>query len=134
MLLQTGPETLKISTQLQTILFGYSICERHQYTVPEIERLLPLSIISMNEKRLTNAFRNFVERVFLPSFKKTDPQSLQWNKFSRMLSSDTLNYEEITQYSDSISANIPNTPTSLEKKDMPFMRKNLGEQGRSPQN
>lgn len=67
----------------------------------------------MNEKRLTNAFRNFVERVFLPSFKKTDPQSLEWNKFSRMLASDTLNYEEIAQYTDSIAANIPNTPTSL---------------------
>jgi len=40
----------------------------------------------MNEKKLIAAFRNYVEKVFLPTYKKTDPQVLEWNKFSRLLS------------------------------------------------
>ena len=30
----------------------------------------------MNEKKLIVAFRSFVEKIFLPTFKKTDPQTL----------------------------------------------------------
>lgn len=30
----------------------------------------------MNEKKLIAAFRNYVEKVFMPSHKKTDPQVL----------------------------------------------------------
>jgi hypothetical protein len=33
-------------------------------------------ICYMNEKRLAVVFKNFVEKVFLPLIKRTDPQSL----------------------------------------------------------
>lgn len=84
----------------------------------------------MNEKRLTAAFRTFVDKVFLPTMKRTDPQALEWHKFSRLLSGDTINLEEITQYVDSLNGspgNLGNFPGSLEKKEMPFMRKKAGE-------
>ncbi len=73
----------------------------------------------MNEKRLAVAFKNFVEKVFLPTVKRTDPQALEWHKFTRLLSADTINLEEISQYVDSINSSpgsLGNFPGSLEKK------------------
>jgi len=47
----------------------------------------------MNDKKLVAAFKTFVEKVFLTNIKRTDPQFLEWNKFSRILSTETINYE-----------------------------------------
>jgi hypothetical protein len=40
----------------------------------------------MNDKRLASSFKAFVDKVFMPSLKRTDPQMLEWNKMSRLLS------------------------------------------------
>ena len=39
----------------------------------------------MLDRKLIAAFKSFVEKVFLPVVKKTDPCFLEWNKFSHML-------------------------------------------------
>lgn len=84
----------------------------------------------MNEKRLAVAFKNFVEKVFLPLIKRTDPQSLEWHRFSRLLNQDPVSVDDISQYVDSINnppASLPNFPGSLDKKELPFMRKKVAE-------
>ena len=58
----------------------------------------------MNDKKLVSAFKTFVEKVFLSNIKRTDPQYLEWNKFSRLLSTETINYEELSNYVDSINS------------------------------
>lgn len=46
----------------------------------------------MNDKKLVNSFKNFVEKVFLPNIKRADPQWLEWNKFNKMISNENINY------------------------------------------
>lgn len=78
----------------------------------------------MNDKKLIASFRNFVERIFLPNLKKTDPAVQEWNKFNQLLSIDNNNYEEALQYSESIG--MPNNPpsfTPLEKREIPIFKK-----------
>ena len=45
-----------------------------------------------NEKKLVAAFRNFVDKVFLPTLKKTDQQALEWGKFNAIIASPIINY------------------------------------------
>jgi hypothetical protein len=52
----------------------------------------------MTDKKLVAAFRGFVEKVFLPALKKTDPAVVEWGKFSQLLAQDANNYEEAAQY------------------------------------
>jgi hypothetical protein len=73
-----------------------------------------------NEKKLIVIFKNFVEKIFLPSFKKTDPQVLEWNRLSQYISNDNINYEEVYQYVESINSNP--TPT-FEKREIPLFKK-----------
>lgn len=61
-------------------------------------------LLRMTDKRLIASFRNFVDKVFLPTLKKTDPAFLEWNKFNQLLSVDSNSYEEAIQYVDSITA------------------------------
>ena len=67
--------------------------------------------------------------MFLPTVKRTDPQALEWHKFSRLLSAETISLDDISQHVDSINASTSSMPNfaSLEKKDLPFVRKKLGE-------
>lgn len=52
----------------------------------------------MTDKKLVAAFRGFVEKVFLPALKKTDPAAIEWSKFNQLLSQDSNNYDEVAQY------------------------------------
>ena len=77
--------------------------------------------------------------MFLPTLKRTDPQYLEWNKFSRMISNEYVNCDEVANYVDGIhSSNSTNSfQSSFEKKDLPFMRKkeeqgNQGEMAFNP--
>ena len=81
----------------------------------------------MNDKRLVASFKTFVDKVFLPTLKRTDPQALEWSKFSRMLSNENVNVEEVAAYVDSINNFGNSYQTSFEKKDLPFMRKRNAE-------
>ena len=63
----------------------------------------------MNDKKLVNAFKNFVEKVFLPNLKRTDPQMQEWNKFNKIISNEFINYEELGNYVDSINISSENT-------------------------
>ncbi|MCB0369440.1 MAG: hypothetical protein KDD45_08315, partial [Bdellovibrionales bacterium] len=56
-----------------------------------------------------------------------DPQYLEWNKFSRMISPEQINYEELSNYVDSINTSSNAFTTNFEKKELPFMRKRTGE-------
>lgn len=89
-----------------------------------------LYFFSMNDKKLANAFKSFVEKVFLPNLKRSDPQWLEWNKFNKVISSETINYEELSNYIDNLnssSGTTNNFQASFEKKDLPFMRKKVAE-------
>jgi hypothetical protein len=52
----------------------------------------------MTDKKLVASFRIFVEKVFLPTLKKTDPAVAEWNKFNQLLSQEANNYDEAWQY------------------------------------
>lgn len=52
----------------------------------------------MTDKKLVAVFRGFVEKVFLPTLKRTDPAAIEWNKFNQLLSQDANNYDEVAQY------------------------------------
>lgn len=60
-----------------------------------------------NEKKLINLFKNFVERALLPQLKKVDGSQAEWSKFSSMISTENINYNELTLYVDSLSSNVP---------------------------
>jgi hypothetical protein len=78
----------------------------------------------MADKRLITAFRTFVDKIFLPNLKKTDPALQEWNKLNQLLSIDGNNYEEVIQYVDSIGIPV-NTATfaPLEKREIPLFKK-----------
>ncbi len=77
----------------------------------------------MTDKKLVATFRSFVEKVFLPALKKTDPAVIEWTKFNQLLSQDANNYDEAAQYVDSIGGNT-NTPTfALDKREVPLFKK-----------
>jgi hypothetical protein len=78
----------------------------------------------MIDKKLIAVFRTFVDKIFLPNLKKTDPAIAEWNKLNQLLSNDSNNYEEAAQYVDSIGmvATQP-TFTPLEKREMPLFKK-----------
>lgn len=78
----------------------------------------------MIDKKLIAAFRTFVEKIFIPNLKKTDPAIAEWNKFNQLLSIDNNNYEEAAQYVDSIGSQIAQpTFAPLEKREMPLFKK-----------
>lgn len=78
----------------------------------------------MAEKRLISVFRTFVEKIFLPSLKKTDPAVSEWNKFAQLLSNESNSVDEMAQYVDSIGIQLPQpTFAPLEKRDIPLFKK-----------
>jgi hypothetical protein len=84
----------------------------------------------MTDKKLIAAFRNLVDKIFLPNLKKTDPAFLEWNKFNQLLSMDNNNYDEVVQYVDSIG--VQSNPTAfspLEKRDIPLFKKRADTDG-----
>ena len=60
-----------------------------------------------NEKKLISLFKNFVERALLPQLKKVDGSQSEWSKFSSMISTESINYNELQLYVDSLSSNVP---------------------------
>lgn len=62
----------------------------------------------MLDRKLIGAFKSFVEKVFLPAIKKTDPCMLEWNKFSHYLTTEANNADEVLYYVDSINS-APNS-------------------------
>jgi hypothetical protein len=52
----------------------------------------------MTDKKLVAIFRGFVEKVFLPTLKKTDPAAIEWSKLNQLLSQDANSYDEAAQY------------------------------------
>lgn len=77
----------------------------------------------MTDKKLVAVFRSFVEKVFLPTLKKTDPAAIEWSKLNQLLSQDANNYDEAAQYVESLGANN-NTPTfALDKREVPLFKK-----------
>jgi hypothetical protein len=69
------------------------------------------------------AFRSFVEKVFLPSLKKTDQQVNEWNRFNQYLNNDYINYEELYQYVESITGSQVSTMPAFEKRELPPFKK-----------
>lgn len=47
------------------------------------------------ERKLIQLFRTFVDKALTPQIKKADGSLAEWNKFSALLSADTLNYSEL---------------------------------------
>ena len=80
---KTSPKPFLFLVQLKGINDDQSVC---------------IILLSMNDKRLAVSFKTFVEKVFLSNLKRTDPQYLEWNKFARMIGSENINYEEISNY------------------------------------
>lgn len=70
------------------------------------------------------AFRNFVEKVFLPSLKRTDQQLNEWNRFNQYLNNEYINYEELYQYIDSINNSQVSNLQTFEKRELPFKKRN----------
>jgi hypothetical protein len=78
----------------------------------------------MADKRLISVFRTFVEKIFLPSFKKSDPAITEWNRFAQLLSNDSNSFDEVAQYVDSIGIqNPPPAFSPLEKREIPLFKK-----------
>lgn len=75
------------------------------------------------DKKLIAVFRSFVERVFLPVVKKTDPAFVEWSKFSQLLSIETNSYDEVAQYVDSLGGSTTNSFSSLDKREVPLFKK-----------
>lgn len=84
---------------------------------------LYLFYFAMADKRIISVFKTFVEKVFLPNLKKTDPAISEWNKFTQLLNNDN-SFDEVAQYVDSIG--IQNNPppfAPLEKREIPLFKK-----------
>jgi hypothetical protein len=76
------------------------------------------------DKKVIAVFRSFVEKVFLPNIKKTDPAFLEWNKFNQLLAIETNSYDEVAQYVDSLGGNnSTNAFSPLDKRDIPIFKK-----------
>ncbi len=77
----------------------------------------------MADKRIISVFRTFVEKVFLPNLKKTDPAIAEWNKFAQLLNNDN-SFDEVAQYVDSIGIqSAPQPFAPLEKREIPLFKK-----------
>ena len=76
------------------------------------------------EKRLIQLFKGFIERALIPQIRKFNGSTVEWEKFSGLVSQDVLNYGEIQAYVESFQpvSSLPtfeksNTPVFLKKKD-----------------
>lgn len=79
------------------------------------------------DKKLIAVFRSFVEKVFLPVVKKTEPVFLEWSKFNQLLSIETNSYDEVAQYVDSLGGSSTNSFSSLDKREVPLFKKRTPE-------
>jgi hypothetical protein len=81
----------------------------------------------MTDKKLVAAFRGFVEKVFLPALKKTDPALTEWAKFNQLLSQDGNAYEEAAQYVDGLGGTSSTPSFALDKREVPLFKKRTQE-------
>lgn len=79
----------------------------------------------MTDKKLVAAFRGFVEKVFLPALKKTDPAVAEWARFNQLLGQDSNGYDEVVQYVEGLGGNPP--PAFLDKREVPLFKKRAQE-------
>lgn len=54
------------------------------------------------EKRLIATFRTFVEKIFLPQCSKNEAVMADWSKYMAILSTESININEVQLYVDSI--------------------------------
>ena len=58
------------------------------------------------EKKLIQLFRVFVEKALIPQIKKFDGSVVEWSKFSNLISCESVNYNELQIYVDSLPSSI----------------------------
>jgi hypothetical protein len=69
-------------------------------------------------------FKAFTEKVFLPQCSKNDFVMNDWNKFSSLLSSDTINLNDVQSYIDSIGNSPQINPLLMQsQQSMPTVKK-----------
>lgn len=61
-------------------------------------------------------FKAFAEKVFLPQCSKNDFVMNDWNKFLSLLSTDTINLNEVQSYIDSIGNNPQINPLLMQSQ------------------
>lgn len=68
--------------------------------------------MNLNERKIVNMFKSFIERVFVPQLPKMDLSCQQeWNKFSNMISAEQATLGEIQLYVDT----LPGTSSTLNR-------------------
>jgi hypothetical protein len=62
------------------------------------------------EKKLVYIFKSFIEKALIPQVRRNDGTLSEWNKFCTILAHETLNYNQLQLYVDTLPmANmIPN--------------------------
>jgi hypothetical protein len=62
------------------------------------------------EKRLIQLFKGFVERALLPQIRKANGSVIEWERFSGMISQESINYGEVQAYVESFPTvqSLPN--------------------------
>lgn len=74
------------------------------------------------EKKLIQLFRVFVEKALIPQVKKFDGSVVEWSKFSNMISCESVNYNELQIYVDSLPSSIPSV-SSYDKQSIQNKKK-----------
>lgn len=54
------------------------------------------------QKKLVNIFKTFVQKNIVPQLRKLEGSLTQWNKFSALLLSDSINYMDMQLFVDSL--------------------------------
>ena len=69
------------------------------------------------EKRLVQIFKAFVEKNLIPQIQKTQGSVSEWNKFSSLLTTDSINYSELQTYVDMLPSfnNSLQAPSTYER-------------------
>lgn len=62
---------------------------------------------SEREKRLIQIFISFVEKALVPQIKKFNGSITEWNKFSTMLTNETVTELELYEFIDKIQIGSP---------------------------
>ncbi len=75
------------------------------------------------DRRLIHIFKSFVERIFLPHFKPADRPSIEWSKFSALLTAEPFSIEELQTYTDASSSSHSLSPFEKREQRPVFKKK-----------
>jgi hypothetical protein len=70
-----------------------------------------------NEKRLISYFKQFMEKSIVPTIKNYGMVMSDWQTFSNLISSDTVDLAKIQSFLENKSSTVKMFPSFLKKKD-----------------